>query len=51
MKKRIKLGVEMGSREEAQEERDIYIYRLIHVVVWQKPTQNCTAIFHQLKNT
>jgi len=25
MKKRIKLGVEMGSREEAQEERDIYI--------------------------
>ena len=27
-----------------------YVYvRLIHVVVWQKPTEHCKSIIHELK--
>ena len=29
---------------------DIYIIMTDYTVVWQKPTQNNKAIFHQLKN-
>ena len=29
---------------------DIYINMTDYTVVWQKPTQNNKAIFHQLKN-
>ena len=39
----------MGGRE-TQEEGVIRIYLwLIHVVVWQKPTEHCKAILPQLK--
>ena len=34
---------------EVQEGRDMYNLWLIHVDVWQKPTQHCKAIILQLK--
>ena len=34
---------------EGQEGGDIAYLTLIHVVVWQKPTQHCKAIILQLK--
>ena len=34
---------------EAREGGDIVYLRLIHVVVWQKPTEHCKAIILQLK--
>ena len=28
----------------------MYMYiKLIHIVIWQKPTQHCKTIFYQLK--
>ena len=38
---------EVGRRFE-KEGKNVYL-RLIHVDVWQKPTQYCKAIFLQLK--
>ena len=41
-------GIRGGT--EVQEGGDIYIYLgLVHVVMWQKPTQHCKAIILQLK--
>jgi len=40
----------IGGRREVQEGGNIYIYLwLIHVDVWQKPTQYCKAIILELK--
>ena len=36
--------------KEVQDGGDIYVdLQLIHIVVWQKPTQHCKAIILQLK--
>ena len=41
------MGREMGGRFKREE---TYVYlQLIHVDVWQKPTQYCKAIIFQLK--
>ena len=37
------------SRREVQEGRNIYILWLVHIVVWQKPTQYYTVIILQFK--
>ena len=39
----------MGSGREAQERRKYVYLWLIHVVLWQKPTQHCKAIILHLK--
>ena len=39
-----------GGRKEAQEEGTYVYLWLIHVDVWQKPTQYSKAIILQLKN-
>ena len=41
------MGREVGGRFE-REETDVYLW-LIHVDVWQKPTQYCKAIILHLK--
>jgi len=41
-------GMGVGGRLK-REGVDIYIIMTIRVVVWQKPTQHCKAIFHKLK--
>ena len=38
-----------GMWEEVQEQGTHVNLLLIHVDVWQKPTQHCDAVFHQLK--
>ena len=40
---------EVGGGKEDQEGGDILYLQLIHVDVWQKPTQCCKAIILQLK--
>ena len=43
-------GDGVGGGRDLQERWDIYIYLwLIHVDIWQKPTQYCKAIIFQLK--
>ena len=39
----------VGGGREVQKGGDIYNLWLIHVDVWQKPTQHCKAIILQLK--
>ena len=39
----------MGGREEVQGGEDICVLWLIHVDVWQKPTQRCKVLVLQLK--
>jgi len=42
-------GLDEGVKGRLKRER-IYVYlRLIHIVIWQKPTQHCKAIILQLK--
>ena len=38
-----------GGREVQEERTCIYLWLLIHVDVWQKPTQHCKEIIFQLK--
>ena len=41
----------LGEGFKRKEIYGIYVYlRLIHIVLWQKPTQPCKAIILQLKN-
>ena len=39
----------MEGKKEVQEGGDIVYLWLIHIDVWQKPTQHCKAIILQLK--